>query len=232
MSLSSILSNSTSTSTSTTTSGVDNSTSTSSFYSTAYASLTSSTSSTSSLTAVTSSSAEDEATKAEKALQDLTDQIGDLIDDVTSETGETSVSFRDIIKYRDQLQEDFEKDMDKALSKLGLDMSTEFTLSWDADKDKVTVNSADGSIDLVADYFRDNEDMRKAFATVLSYNEMLGDYEDDLDFEALRARVLPDKLSEWLASQRETTDQLGQSGSMLFGEGDDSATYIKVDVTV
>ena len=219
--------------TSTTSTGTYSSTGGSSFYKSAYESLTSTDETTSSsLTPVTSTNEEDEATKAEKALKELTDQVQDLIDDVTSDTGETSVSFRDIMKYRDQLQKDFEKNMDKALSKLGLDMSTEFTLTWDADKDKVGVNSSDGSIDVIDNYFKNEKSMREAFSKVLSYNELLASYEDDLDYEALRSRVLPDKLSSWLASQRETTDQLGQSGSMLFGEGDDSATYIKLDVTV
>lgn len=108
------------------------------------------------------------------------------------------LSMQDIVDYRDELREKFEAIAELELGALGVDTDRDFTLSYDAATDKVTVDSSHPAKKLIDLYFEETPEMRDAFATLVSLNRVTSTMEAKTTPSQLRTQLQSQAMSWWL----------------------------------
>lgn len=147
---------------------------------------------------------------------ELRAQIDKLLEGVPSSG--SKLSFQDVIDYRDQLQDEFEAIAKEDLSALGVDTDRDFTLSYDANTGKVTVDSSHPDKALIDAYFEQTPEMTEAFAKIVSLSKLTATAEDALSPTEFKRQMQLQAMS-WWAEENGSSDWFSGGGMMLSTEG-------------
>ncbi len=162
----------------------------------------------------------------------LRDRIESLLSGVPSSG--TKLSFQDVIDYRDQLLEEFEAQAKADLEALGVDTDLDFTLSYDADTDTVTADSGHPDKSVIDAYFKENSDMREAFAQVVTYSNLVKPAETTVSPQAMMKQLQLKSMSVWFSDTLSTSSLsagLSGFGSLMFSQ-DSETSYFGIDLLV
>ncbi|MEF2145321.1 MAG: hypothetical protein V3573_07745 [Desulfovibrionaceae bacterium] len=128
------------------------------------------------------------------------------------------LSFQDVLDYRDKLREEFEAKAKEDLEALGVDTDLDFTLSYDADSNKVTVDSGHPQKKIIDKYFEDNEDMRDSFAKIVTLSKLTQAAETKLSPTDYK-RQLQQQALEWWAQDSGGLDWFASGGMLMRSNG-------------
>lgn len=156
----------------------------------------------------------------------LLSRIEDLLSGVPQSGNK--LTFQDVMDHRDELRDEFEARAKVELSLLGVDTERDFTLSYDASTDTVTADSSHPDKKIIDAYFKNNAEMREAFAQVVTYSNLLKPAETTVS-PAERIRQMQfDSMSVWFSDNLSTSSLSGGLagvGSLLFTEESEPAFF-------
>ena len=162
----------------------------------------------------------------------LRSRIESLLSDIP-QTG-SRLTFQDVMDYRDELRDAFETQAEADLAALGVDTARDFTLSYDATTDTVTADANHPDKKIIDAYFENNEEMRNAFAQVVTYSNLLKPAETKVSPQEMVRQMQLDSMSIWFAdnlSASSLSGGLSGYGSLLFTD-EGEATYFGLDLQV
>ncbi|SKA88347.1 hypothetical protein SAMN02745704_02110 [Paucidesulfovibrio gracilis DSM 16080] len=127
--------------------------------------------------------------------RELREQIDKILEGVPKSG--SKLSFQDVMDYRDKLREEFESIAKEELGALGVDTERDFTLSYDAATDKVTVDPEHPDKEIIDRYFEETPEMREAFAKIVSLSKLSGAAEKTLSPTQFRQQMQAQAMSWW-----------------------------------
>lgn len=178
--------------------------------------LNGSSSSSSSSTSSTSASPYSSGGVESLSTRELRDRINTILEDVPKSG--SKVSFQDVIDYRDKLQAEFEAKAKADLDALGVDTERDFTLSYDAGTNKVTVDSGHPDKKIIDKYFEDKPEMRDAFAKIVTLSKLSGCAEKKLSPTAFKQQMQQQAMT-WWAESNGGNDWFTGGGMMMQSTG-------------
>ncbi|MGE4292254.1 MAG: hypothetical protein AB7E32_08595 [Desulfovibrio sp.] len=149
--------------------------------------------------------------------KELRAQIDKLLADIPKGS-DNKLSFAEVIEYRKKLQAEFEATAKEDLAKLGVDTDRDFTLSYDATTDKVTVDSSHPDKKIIDKYFEENTEMRETFAKIVSLSKLTASAEKQLSPTEFK-RSLQTQAMSWWAEANGNSDWFTGGGMMMSAAG-------------
>ncbi len=146
------------------------------------------------------------------SMKEISQSVKSLLDEVPSSGGK--LTFKDVMDYRDALQEKFEAELKSDLEAIGVNTDIEFTLSYDAAGDKVTVDQNHPDKAKIDNYFDQNPERREEFAKIVSYSNISNVAENKLSPGQLKQQIQASAMETWWSSGSASSIA---SGNMLFG---------------
>lgn len=119
-----------------------------------------------------------------------------------------SVSFQDLLTYRDSLRQDFEDETKSGLRKLGVDENVEFKVVSDGNGGvKIITNSQDKS--KIEAFFAENPNLVKKFAQIESLtNVEAARKSQHIDVSAVRQRIQVESMTAWFAGTGQSVNSI------------------------
>ncbi|MDD4733049.1 MAG: hypothetical protein PHX58_14090 [Desulfovibrio sp.] len=159
--------------------------------------------------------------------RELREQIDKILEDVPKSGNK--LSFQDVIDYRNKLREDFEAKAKEDLEALGVDTERDFTLSYDANTDKVTVDPNHPDKEVIDRYFEENPEMREAFAKIVSLSKLSGAAEKQLSPTQFKQQLQAQAMS-WWAEENGNMGWFSGGGMMMANAGLQIMTGVNMQV--
>lgn len=146
------------------------------------------------------------------SISDVGSAISNLLSEVPNSGGK--LTFKDVMEYRDKLQEEFETALKEDLEAIGVDTDVEFTLNYDAASGKVTVDPNHPDKAKIDNYFDQNPDRCDEFAKIVSLSNISNTAENRLRPSQLKQQIQASAMETWWSSDSASSIA---SGNLLFG---------------
>ncbi|MEG6550472.1 hypothetical protein V6C53_09565 [Desulfocurvibacter africanus] len=136
-------------------------------------------------------------------------QVEELLADVPRQGDK--LTFDDIKDYREERLEEFQKKVREGLEAMGVDLSTDLNLSYDANSGKVTAaNHPDKA--KVERFFESNPELTQEYADLLQLTKLTETADAKISPADMRRRIQSDMMSTWFSDN--TEDFFGGSLAM------------------
>ena len=140
-----------------------------------------------------------------------------------------TLSFQDVDDYREELETFWDASVMADLEELGVDISEQFPLTYDATTGKVTVSSDHEDKEIIDQYFEDNPDRVAEFETIVQLGKLTATAEEKLSQDMMITDLQMQSLAWWYEDNTDPTSWF-EGGGMLAMSG--MSSYLGLNITV
>lgn len=155
-------------------------------------------------------------------------RIGALLSDIPRGDDNT-LTFNDIVAYRDSLEKDWDAVVSSDLAGLGVDVDRKFRLTHDPSSGKVKADSDHPDNQKIDQYFVSNQDMADDFEAILQLGKLVDVAERRLSPTDMGLSLTPEAMAWWFENNMDAAS-LFSGGGIIFGMG--ASAYKGLDIRV
>jgi hypothetical protein len=159
----------------------------------------------------------------------LASEISSILDQIPK-GDDNRLSFQDVQDYREKLGDKWDSEVMADLKKLGVDVSTEFAMTYDPETGKVTVPASTKNADIINKYFEDNPDKVKKFRDIIQLGKLTSTAASQLSQSQMMTSMQQQSMAWWYADNTNPTSWFGGGG--LLAMGGSSAGYSGLNLMV
>ncbi|MEF2230168.1 MAG: hypothetical protein V3571_04505 [Pseudodesulfovibrio sp.] len=137
------------------------------------------------------------------------------------------LSFQDVEDYREELGETWDEKVMADLKKLGVDVTKELSMSYDADTGKVTVASGTKDKEIIDKYFEDNPDVVGEFYDIVQLGKLTSTADSKLT-QTQYAQNLKLQSMAWWCQENVSLQSWFNGGGLLGLQGQTSYTGLNL----
>ncbi|WP_319581574.1 hypothetical protein [uncultured Pseudodesulfovibrio sp.] len=171
----------------------------------------------------------DEDSAKSSATTGLTSEISSLLDQIPK-GDDNRISFQDVEDYREDLGDKWDASVMADLKALGVDVSSEFAMTYDPDTGKVTVPDSTKDAEVINKYFEDNPDKVQEFYNIIQLGKLTSTASSQLSQSEMVTSMQQQSLAWWYADNTDPTSWF--EGGGLLAMGGSSASYTGLNLMV
>ena len=137
------------------------------------------------------------------------------------------LSFQDVEDYREELGDAWDEKVMAALKELGVDVSQEMSMSYDAETGKVTVAEGTEGKEIIDQYFEDNPDVVKEFYDIVQLGKLTATADANLSQEQY-VQSLKLQSMAWWYQDNISAQSWFEGGGLLSMQGATSYTGLNL----
>ena len=144
---------------------------------------------------------------------------------------DNTLSFSEVDDYRSKMEAKWDIQVTADLEALGVDVTKQLPLSYDAATGKVTVAKDHPDKEIIDKYFEDNPDKVEEFKTIIQLGKLTqtASASTQLSPTQYRQSLQLQSLSWWFADNSNPSDWFS-GGGLLFGQGQTAYTGLNLQV--
>jgi hypothetical protein len=159
----------------------------------------------------------------------LATEISSILDQIPK-GDDNRLSFQEVQDYREKLGDKWDIEVMADLKKLGVDVSTEFAMTYDPDTGKVTVPATTKDAEIINKYFEDNPDKVKEFRDIIQLGKLASTAASQLSQSQMMTSMQQQSLAWWYADNTNPTSWF--EGGGLLAMGGSSSSYTGLNLMV
>lgn len=159
----------------------------------------------------------------------LASDISSVLDQIPK-GDDNRLSFQDVQNYREQLGDKWDASVMADLKKLGVDVSTEFAMTYDPDTGKVTVPDSTKDAEIINKYFEDNPDKVEEFHTIIQLGKLTSAASGKLSQNDMMTNLQQQSLAWWYADNTDPANWFQGGGLLAMGGSSGSYTGLNLFV--
>ncbi|XXJ18475.1 hypothetical protein ACR42D_02780 [Desulfovibrio caledoniensis] len=171
----------------------------------------------------------DEESSKKAGSSGLASEISSILDQIPK-GDDNRLSFQDVQDYREKLGDKWDREVMADLKKLGVDVSTEFAMTYDPETGKVTVPASTKNADIINKYFEDNPDKVKEFRDIIQLGKLTATASSQLSQSQMMTSMRQQSMAWWYADNTNPTSWFDGGG--LLAMGGSSAAYSGLNLMV
>lgn len=156
------------------------------------------------------------------------DRIQIILSDVPKRDGKT-LSFQDVVDYRDTIETEWDRGIGDDLKELGVDMTASFRLMHDASSGKVRAIGDHPDKAKIDGYFESNPERADEFRIILQLGKLASVAQGKLTPKDMNQTLQIEAMAWWYQANMDTAS-LFQGGGVVFGAG--GSAYKGLDIHV
>ncbi|MEZ7197339.1 hypothetical protein [Pseudodesulfovibrio karagichevae] len=159
----------------------------------------------------------------------LASEISSILDQIPK-GDDNRLSFQDVQNYRKTLGDKWDIEVMADLKKLGVDVSSEFAMTYDPDTGKVTVPESTKDAAIINKYFEDNPDKVKEFHDIIQLGKLTSTASSQLSQSQMMTSLQQQSLAWWYADNTDPSSWF--KGGGLLAMGGSSSSYSGLNLMV
>jgi hypothetical protein len=159
----------------------------------------------------------------------LASDISSVLDQIPK-GDDNRLSFQEVQDYRETLGDKWDAAVMADLKELGVDVSSEFAMTYDPDTGTVTVPDSTEDADIINKYFEDNPDRVEEFHTIIQLGKLASTASTQLSQSQMMTSLQQQSLAWWYADNTDPTSWF--EGGGLLAMGGSSSSYTGLNLMV
>jgi hypothetical protein len=159
----------------------------------------------------------------------LASEISSILDQIPK-GDDGRLSFQEVQDYREKLGDKWDIEVMADLKKLGVDVSTEFAMTYNPDTGKVTVPASTKNADIINKYFEDNPDKVKKFRDIIQLGKLASTAASKLSQSQMMTSLQQQSMAWWYADNTSPSNWFASGG--LLAMGGSSTAYSGLNLMV